>query len=140
MVARVAGLAAVLVAVGDTRAGALAAAGDIRVVVIAATRRRSGAMVVVMVAAMAGIVTPMGAVMRPVATRLADSMRGEAITTAIASGRGLTLASGLAFRLGMAITPVVMPIVDADIPMAGVIGNRHLAIPILTTVISAATE
>ena len=136
VVARVAGLAAVLVGVGDTRAGALAAAGDIRVVVIAATRRRSGAIV----EAMVGIVTPMGAVMRPVATRLADSMRGEAITTAIASGRGLTLASGLAFRLGMAITPVVMPIVDADIPMAGVIGNRHLAIPILTTVISAATE
>ena len=138
--ARVAGLAAVLVAVGDTRAAALAAAGDIRVVVISATRRRSGAMVVVMVAAMAGIVTPMGAVMRPVATRLADSMRGEAITMAIASGRGLTLASGLAFRLGMATTPVVMPIVDADIPMAGVIGNGLLAIPILTTVTSAATE
>ena len=138
--ARVAGLAAVLVAVGDTRAAALAAAGDIRVVVIAATRRRSGAMVVVMVAAMAGIVTPMGAVMRPVATRLADSMRGEAITMAIASGRGLTLASGLGFRSGMATMPVAMPIVDADIPMAGVIGNRHLAIPILTTVISAATE
>ena len=69
-------------------------------------------------------------------------MRGEAITTAIVSGRGLTLVSGLGFRLGMATMPVVMPIVDADITMAGDIGSRRLAIQILirlTTVTSVVT-
>ena len=58
-------------------------------------------------------------------------MRGEAITTAIVSGRGLTLVSGLGFRLGMGTMPMVMPIVDADITMAGDIGSRRLAIRIL---------
>ena len=61
-------------------------------------------------------------------------MRGEAIITAIASGRGPTLASGLAFRLGMATTRAGMPIVDVGITMAGVIGSRRLAIRIPTTV------
>ena len=121
------------------------AAGDTLVVGIEGTHRRSGAVAAGMGAvAMAGIVTPMGAgirlamvaVMLQAAIRLADSMRGEVITMAIASGRGLTSVSGWAFRLGMATMPVVMPIADADTTMDGAIGSRHLAIRILTTVTS----
>ena len=133
-------------------AAASAAAGDIRVAVIAGTRRlqRFEAMAVAMagVAAMSEIVPLMGAAIPPdmaadmvaVTSRQADSMRGEAITTAIVSGRVLTLVSGLGFRLGMGTMPVVMPTVDADITMAGDIGSRRLAIQILirlTTVTSS---
>ena len=70
-------------------------------------------------------------------------MRGEAITTAIVSGRVLTLVLGLGFRLGMATMPVVMPTVDAGITMAGGIGSRRLAIQILirlTTVTNIVTK
>ena len=70
-------------------------------------------------------------------------MRGEAITTAIVSGRVLTLVLGLGFRLGMATMPVVMPTVDAGITMAGGIGSRRLAIQTLirlTTVTNIVTK